>query len=243
MRDNHIHIGYFYETYYNPEEILQTVLDAGIEKCLYSSTSSCITEIKYQQIEKEIEDTAKHFDPEIMQPLLWYVPDYIRQGLTIGKPVENLPYKGIKLHPRANKWDLNDKQHLDCLHSLFGFANDNHLPVLIHTGEDDFENPNFFEPFFAEYKKANTILAHCRPMNKTLEMFKKYDHVKGDTAFVSHENIQSIIDNGYKDRLLTGTDFPITHYFASKYKNSNKSLEEQYQEDIRLLACNFVEKT
>jgi predicted TIM-barrel fold metal-dependent hydrolase len=240
MEDSHIHIGQFEETYYNPVEVLQIVLDAGVEKCFYSSTSSCIRGIKYQQIEKEIEDTAKIFDPEIMQPLLWFTPDYMEQEITIAKAFSNLPYKGIKLHPRAHKWDLKDIRHIDCLHSLFGFANDNHLPVLIHTGEDDFEKPDFFESFFAEYEKANTILAHCRPIDKTLEMFKKYDHVKGDTAFVPQENIQSIIDRGYKDRLLTGTDFPITHYFATKYKNSSKSPEEQYQEDINLLICNFV---
>jgi predicted TIM-barrel fold metal-dependent hydrolase len=232
MKDYHIHIGQFEETYYNPVEVLQTVLDAGIESCLYSSTSSCIAGIKYQQVEKEIADTAKIFDPDRMQALLWFTPDYIKQDIAIENAFNNLPYKGIKLHPRAHKWDLNNKQHLDCLHSLFGFANDNHLPVLIHTGEDDFEKPNFFEPFFAKYKKANTILAHCRPIDKTLEMFKKYDHIKGDTAFVSKENIQSIIDKGYKDSLLTGTDFPITHYFASKYKNSSKLLKEQYKEDI-----------
>jgi predicted TIM-barrel fold metal-dependent hydrolase len=232
MKDYHIHIGQFEETYYNPVEVLQIVLNAGIEKCLYSSTSSCITGIKYQQVEKEIAATVKIFDPDIMQALLWFTPDYIKQEITIDNAFNNLPYRGIKLHPRAHKWDLNDKQHLDCLHLLFGFANDYHLPVLIHTGEDGFENPDFFEPFFAEYKKATTILAHCRPIDKALEMLKKYDHVKGDTAFVSKENIQSIIDNGYKDRLLTGTDFPITHYFATKYKNSSKSLEEQYQEDI-----------
>jgi predicted TIM-barrel fold metal-dependent hydrolase len=129
------------------------------------------------------------------------------------------------------------KQHLDCLHSLFGFANDNHLPVSIHTGEDDFEKPNFFEPFFAEYEKANIILAHCRPLTDTLEIFKKYARVKGDIAFVSKENIQSIIDNGYKERLVTGTDFPVTHYFSTAYKNSNKSLKEQYQEDISVFTA------
>jgi predicted TIM-barrel fold metal-dependent hydrolase len=218
-------------------EILQTVSEAGIEKCLYSSTSSCETGIKYRQIEKEIEIAVKHFAPELMQPLLWFIPDYMEQKIAFDKAFNNLPYKGIKLHPRAHRWNLKNKQHLDCLHSLFGFANDNHLPVSIHTGEDDFEKPNFFESFFAEYEKANIILAHCRPLINTLEIFKKYDRVKGDIAFVSKENIQSIIDNGYKERLVTGTDFPVTHYFSTAYKNSNKSLKEQYQEDISVFAA------
>lgn len=231
MTDHHIHIGQFNEIFYNPQEILQTLIECGVESCLYSSTSSCIYNIKYQEIEKEIEDTIKQFSADKMQPQLWYIPDYIKQEITIEKAFENLPYTGIKLHPRANFWNLNDKKNLDCLHSLFDFADTNKLPILIHTGEDDCEKPNYFEKFFKQYSKAKIILAHCRPAKETIEIFRKYSNIKGDTAFLSSENYKQIKNAGFAERLLFGTDFPITYYF-----NKGKStLLEQYQSDIELL--------
>jgi hypothetical protein len=52
--------------------------------------------------------------------------------------------------------------NLDCLHSLFMYTRENHVPVLIHTGEDDFERPAFFSLFFSQYPQVKCILAHCR---------------------------------------------------------------------------------
>ncbi|GHT22731.1 hypothetical protein AGMMS4957_13320 [Bacteroidia bacterium] len=231
MIDHHIHIGQFYEQYYNPTDILRIVAEAGVGGCYYSSTSSCKEGVKLSAVEQEIIACTKQFSPDMMQPLLWYMPDYIHQGITVDKAFDNIPYRGIKLHPR-NKWDLNDSKHLDCLHSLFGFADAHRLPITIHTGADEYEKPCFFEQFFDKYKNANIILAHCRPLDNAIAMFKKYPNLKGDTAFVPKENIQTIIDSGFKERLLTGSDFPITHYFSAKYGEKEKLLKTQYREDV-----------
>jgi predicted TIM-barrel fold metal-dependent hydrolase len=230
--DHHIHIGQFYEKYYAPVEILQIVADTGIEKCLYSSTSSCNDGVKYTEIEKETDIAAKHFSTDRMQALLWFIPAYIAQGLTVEKAFSSFPYHGIKIHPGAQRWDLSDRKEIDCLHSLFGFADAHHLPVLIHTGEGNFEKPAYFEQFFPVYKKAKIILAHCRPAAETIKMFSQYS-VYGDTAFAPEERIKEIVSAGYADRLLFGTDFPITHYFAQKYFNSDLSLCSQYEKDIK----------
>jgi hypothetical protein len=231
--DHHIHIGYFNEKYYNPIDVLQTVADVGIEKCLYSSTSTCRKGINYIEIEKELYNVTQYFSHDKMQALLWFIPNFIEQGLTVETAFASFPYHGLKLHSRAHSWNLNDKIHINYLHSLFSHATENRLPILIHTGEDECEKPNFFEQFFVIYKKANIILAHCRPLDETIRMFEKHNNVNGDTAFLSKNNIQTIIKEGYMSRLLTGSDFPITHYYSTKYgRDSSKSLTAQYKEDI-----------
>jgi predicted TIM-barrel fold metal-dependent hydrolase len=232
MKDYHIHIGQFNDFYYNPTDILRIVAETGVAGCYYSSTSSCNAGVKLRAVEQEIIDCTKQFSPDEMQPLLWFMPDYINQGVTVEKAFANVPYRGIKLHPRFNRWDLNDSKQLDCLHSLFGFAHDNRLQITIHTGEDDFERPCFFEQFFDKYKNASITLAHCRPLDDAIAMFKKYPNLKGDTAFVSKENIQTLINSGFKERLLIGSDFPITHYFCTKQGKKDISPEEQYREDV-----------
>lgn len=54
MTDEHIHIGQFEDVYYNPIEIIDVVMSAGIDGISFSSLSSCINNILYSDVEKEI---------------------------------------------------------------------------------------------------------------------------------------------------------------------------------------------
>jgi predicted TIM-barrel fold metal-dependent hydrolase len=237
ISDSHIHIGQFYENYYEPLEILQIVAEQGVKSCAYSSTTSGEKNLRYSKIESEISAAAKAFSPLKFKPYLWYVPGYIKSGINAKNAFENLPYKGIKLHPRANKWDFSDKSHVKALHSLFGYASENKTPVLIHTGLDSFEKPEFFEPFFAEYPSVEFTLAHCRPVYESIAMFALYKNVYGDTAFLPKEDLQKIIRAGFGKRIIPGSDFPITHYFAVKFgKHKGKwTLKMQYARDVENL--------
>ena len=241
MTDNHIHIGQFYNAYYEPCEILDIVAEAGVTDVVYTSTTSAKDGVHYAEVEREIAGAAALYDPERYKPFLWFIPPYIDQGLGIEEVFNSLPYAGIKLHPRAHRWDLSDRRHLYCLHSIFDFADENALPILIHTGEDDFERPGYFTDFFSRYSGVRCILAHCRPVPETIALFRSYPNVYGDTAFLSPEGAQEIIKAGFGNRLFPGSDFPITHYFAD---NSGVTqavhLREQYRNDIKQITLLFV---
>ena len=147
-----------------------------------------------------------------------------------------IPYKGIKIHPFAHSWDYNDFQHMEALHSLFNHAAGNSLPVLIHTGNSGIDNANRFECFIREYRNTRFILAHCRPLSVTIELLKKYDNVYCDTAFTMKTQLEQIVLAGFRDKIIFGTDFPITHFYRTKYPktgdNLSISMEEEYAEDI-----------
>jgi predicted TIM-barrel fold metal-dependent hydrolase len=226
ISDSHIHIGQFHEIYYDPLEILQTIAEQGVELCVYSSTTN-----GYSKVEKEISKTSKIFPPSKFKPYLWYAPSYIKKGITAKNAFENLPDKGIKLHPKANKWDFSDKSHSRALHSLFGYASENKIPVLIHSGPDPFEKPEFFEPFFIEYPSVKFILAHCRPVYESIAMFALYKNVYGDTAFLPEDDLRKIAKVGFAKRIIFGSDFPITHYFATR----KWSLRKQYAHDVEIM--------
>ena len=235
MTDKHLHIGQFEEIYYEADEILDIAAEAGVRDAVYMSLSSAKDGVRYREVEKEIAAAAARHDPLLFKPFLWYIPPYIDQGPGVKAAFESLPYAGIKLHPRCHFWNLDSAKHVDCLHSLFAYAQENKLPLLIHTGEDSFERPAFFAPFFSEYPKAHCILAHCRPASETIVMFRKYSNLYGDTAFLSDEGAAEIRDAGFIDRLLPGSDFPISHYFAVKNHVSSAgtiSLREQYSKDL-----------
>jgi predicted TIM-barrel fold metal-dependent hydrolase len=73
---------------------------------------------------------------------------------------------------------------------------------------------------------------------ETIEMFRTYKNVYGDTAFMPEESVYAVVKAGFADRILLGSDFPITHYFAQRNKEDNETniiLEQQYKKDIAVL--------
>jgi len=238
MTDSHVHIGQYEDKYYDPLEVMDIVMSAGMEGMSFSTTSSCKDNILYQEIENEILSflSGISYTTETIRPFFWYIPDYINQNITLESAFTGIPYKGIKIHPFAHNWDLNNIRHMDTLHDLFEYASRNNLPVLIHTGNSGIDNADRFERFMNEYSNTKCILAHCRPLDITIELLKKYNNVYCDTAFVPLSNILKIIGSGHGNKIIFGSDFPITHFYASKYQDSSKtmpvSLKEKYAEDI-----------
>ena len=242
--DSHVHIGKFHEEYYGFDTVFDIVFNSGsVDKIVYSSTSSCSDDVKYDFVQNEIEAALKKYPADIAVPLFWMIPDYINQGIKAETAMKELNYGGFKLHPLGNNWNFeNDTKQCEILHEVFDYADKHQMRILIHTGESGVDSPGRFKHFFGEYKNVKIILAHCRPANETIKLMQKYSNVFGDTAFVPKEKIDEIENAGFAERLIFGTDFPITHYFYSK--NCGISLKEQYKIDLSLksLGKMFVQR-
>jgi len=240
MIDNHIHIGQFDNIYYNPVEVIQIVMEKCTEGLCFSSTTTCKDDVAYSEVENEIDNALANIRPEIVRPFFWYAPVFIRQGVDFEKAMRDLPYKGIKLHPLSHSWDLNDKIHLDVLHKVFGYAEENKLPILIHTGNNGIDAADTFIRFFPLYPETKIILAHCRPLENTISVIRAYPNVYGDTAFLPEADLKKIIEEGLSHKMMLGSDFPITNYFSNQYPAENEgivTLQEQYKRDFAQLEC------
>jgi predicted TIM-barrel fold metal-dependent hydrolase len=207
-QDYHLHIGQFWEVYYAPLEVLRIVTEAGVTDAAYSSTTSARDDVRYSEIEREIAAVIACYPADRYKPFLWYIPPYIDKGITAKNAFQSLSYGGIKLHPRAHRWNLQDSKHLECLHTLCGYARDNKVPVLIHTGEDKFESPAFFSPFFPQYPEVKFILAHCRPAPDTIALFRTHGNVYGDTAFLDTVRYNQIAGRVLRTVLSPARIFP-----------------------------------
>ncbi len=141
--------------------------------------------------------------------------------LTLEKAMSEAPYKGFKLHPRANIWDISEPFTRALAESAFIYADKKKLPILIHTGPD-IDRADLFEPFFRLCTNGKIILAHCRPLDTTLRLLAEYDNVFCDTAFVPPEIVKQINEAGFKSKVLFGSDFPITDYFNNNRENTKK---------------------
>jgi len=75
MTDSHIHIGQFREKYYDFDIVFDIVFGSGkIDKIAYPSTSSCIDNVEYDFVFKEIEKAQKKYS-DVAIPLFWIIPD------------------------------------------------------------------------------------------------------------------------------------------------------------------------
>jgi hypothetical protein len=239
FEDVHVHIGQYEDEYYGAEEVFDAVFSRPeITGIFYSSTTSCVEDITYSEVEKEMDDAALCCPKgRYCRPLLWYKPEYIAQGVNPIKEIENAGgrYGGIKLHPFADNWNFeHNHHHRTMLRRIFESAGHLFDHILIHTGESGRDSPKRFLPFFTEFPRAPVILAHGRPADITIKLLCRFKMFFCDTAFMSEESVRAICGAGLSAGIFTGSDFPITHYFNKHGAagESRLSLAEQYVRDL-----------
>lgn len=242
MTDHHIHIGQFNEVYYDAVELFELIEklipQTKITEVRYSSTSSCRDDVELSGVEEEIV-YAQNFESKILtaKPYLWFIPKYAEQGISVDSAAKSFDYCGIKLHPAGQNWYEENPVHLNALHQIFRWADDNKKSVLIHCGTQKCDFPTRFEKFFLEYKNAQIILAHSKPVSETASMVNKYENVFCDTACISEENLILLREKVHdKSKILFGSDFPVTHYFSTHLFGKTHSIEEEYLRNLKIFS-------
>ena len=240
MIDYHVHIGQFNEIYYDALELFELIESVSeqtkITEIHYSSTSSCRDDAELKGVEEEFA-YAQSFKSTILtvKPYLWFIPKYAEQGINVESAAKSFNYCGIKLHPAGQNWDESNSAHLKALHQIFEWVDAKKKSILIHCGIQKYDLPTRFEPFFSEYQNAKVILAHSKPVLETAEMVNKYKNVFCDTACISKESLGVLQEKIYsKEKILFGSDFPVTHYFATHLSKRDISLKDEYILDCKI---------
>lgn len=221
MTDFHVHIGQFNEVYYDAHEVFcaieSTSLETNVDTVFYSSTSSCRYDVELKKIEEEI-GYAQSYKSNLLkvQPYMWYVPKYAEKGITVESALKSFDYVGIKIHPYAQKWDLENYLHKKALNEIFRISTEQKKLILIHTGDDFCCRPSYFADYFRQWPNSFPILAHSRPLDDTLKILKQFPNVKCDVSFCKWSVINNLSKKIKKERMLFGTDFPINNYFDAK---------------------------
>lgn len=239
MTDHHIHIGQFNEVYYDALEVFNAieanVLKTGVSEIHFSSTSSCRDDVELSKIEEEIA-YALQFKSAVLfaKPYLWFVPKYAEQKISVKSAMSSFDYVGFKLHPFAQKWNLENPVHKKCLENIFEYSAENGKSILIHSGKDEFCNPLRFEKLFKDFPDAKVILAHSNPPETAANLANKYKNVFCDSACAEKKRLEIVLQKiNDKSKILFGTDFPITNYFGKRIFKKDLTLEKQYEEDYK----------
>lgn len=237
MQDIHTHIGQFNDIYYDYHDVFLALRENGISETTLAyltpkfEDSNIASEFYYAVVEEL--KLAKKYADEIslkINILHWSDPLLFDAGITLNQIFSEYEYKGIAIHPVLHEWTTI---HADKLTAIFDLLNEKKLPIFIHTGVSECDEPMQFCKWIEAYPNVKVHLAHCKDSEKIIEIFSKYSNTFGDTAFCPKTNYEAICNAGFKERMFFGTDFPITHYweaYKSGVKKVNKDiLSENYQ--------------
>ena len=252
MTDFHVHIGQYEKAYYYADRVFSVLKKNSVDEVYFSSTTSCIfckesTDTRFPEHERNDAPSARPLYEAICEEvknallsakqigikayaIYWVVPDFhfANCGLSIKKAMEDVSYDGFKIHPFAQRWNLENEHTAMLAEEIFDYAEIHKKRIVIHTGDDDFCSPKFFENYIASHKDVIVQLAHCRPLRQTVYMLKHYANVFCDSSMTSRETIAEIEKKGFGNRVLYGSDFPITHWreYKPDYDPTEKELSD-----------------
>lgn len=200
--DVHVHMGQYFDDYYTPPRVLRTLKCAGITHFAYSSTSNVVTDDPVFM--REERDAMHELSEGRAVPFLWVTHSMLRKSRDLSLYLDD-KIKGLKVHGVSEKW----KPYGKSLARFFDIADERNLAIMLHTGEKNECFAGMYEPVIKKHPVVKVILAHGRPLNQTIDVLRHCPNAFVDTAFMPHEHLRTLIQNGFADRVLFGTDTPI----------------------------------
>lgn len=232
--DSHIHIGKFEGNLeFEPKFVAQTLIANGVDKWLYFSTASNAEDFDENVYIDDFYNkmnTMYDVAGERAIPALWLS---FKMFSTYEKYISS-DFKALKFHIGVEDKYLSDI----AIDMVFSVAQKVKLPLIIHTGDDEFCSCNRFLNLAKKHKKLKIILAHGRPLNGAINALKECRNIFIDTAFMPVEYAKILVSEGFLDRLIFGTDFPVQKYFypniaiESQYLNTLTSYKKEFPEDF-----------
>ena len=126
----------------------------------------------------------------------------------VERAVADLNMKGLKLHPAATSWHANSPLVYPVVEKAIELG----LPMLFHSGRDEYSHPHNLGELAKKYPDATFIMAHIgeEAIIEGIEVARQCHNVYLDTAgsYNLYRILHQAIDRVGEDRILFGSDFP-----------------------------------
>lgn len=208
--DSHIHVGQFYEAYTSPEKLSEMMRRLGVDRYAVSSTTTC--EHNHDKIIGEIRRLLD-IEGDRVVPILWLSNYIISDDAVLQKYLKSgIGWKCLKVHPDLEPyaWDEDTEDN----RRLLILAGEMNLPILIHTGGEEYSQAGRWGHMIANNPNHTFILAHCRPFDQAARILLKYPNVYGDLSFVDSADFESVHKLKLYKKLMWGSDLPIAGRFT-----------------------------
>ncbi|MFP4403609.1 MAG: amidohydrolase family protein [Candidatus Woesearchaeota archaeon] len=142
----------------------------------------------------------------------------------------NLGFFGVKLHPSAQKFVLDDKK----LYKVYEIINSYNIPILFHTNAQDlkYSNPIKILNIAKKFPNLKIIIAHFFGNDLSLiEKFKGFKSIYVDISINSRTlRIEQAVNVGIK--LVFGSDAPYDSQGISKLKIEESNISRKQKNKI-----------
>ncbi|MBM3706511.1 MAG: amidohydrolase, partial [Actinobacteria bacterium] len=156
--DCHYHAGEF-ASEYKPGSGIDTIralLEREDIEGLFITSSEAVFGGDHCTGNKYVYDLCKKY-PELITGFYVFNPNFSESYNEMEKYLSGMNFKGIKIHPRIHKCDINDKKYLPVWEAAKKFK----VPVLSHTGEGQaHSDPEYFYEISKKYHEVTFILGH-----------------------------------------------------------------------------------
>lgn len=214
--DSHIHVGQYYDQYHSPAEIARLANDVGIDYLAVSSTTMC--EENYEKVVGEIEELISLLGERIL-PTMWITP-FGLEGNIAWFLESDIKWRCLKVHPflHKNDWNPAGSQFAEVIE----IARELEIPLLIHTGVDECCRSSKYISLISSNPDITFILAHGQPHEDALMVLNNCNNAFVDSAFMCLQQMVEIVETGFANRLLWGTDMLIPSHFSPKQNMTDR---------------------
>lgn len=226
MYDEHVHVGRFNDgKYYEPKQVARDMQTLGIDRWIFSSTSTGnLFPFDEDGVKREVEEVLEIAAGHAF-PFLWVLPEMFSVSHNLERYFFTR-YYGLKVHGLISDWPPDG----EAITSLFSTAKERSLPIMFHTGEHPLCDAGIYMNICKKYPEVRVVLAHGRPLEHAIAVLKACPNVYVDIAFMPTKDIRTLQSKGLWNRVLYGTDYPITQYFyrtprLAYYRRRIKSVE------------------
>ncbi len=192
------------------EELINQSNETAVYKMVVQSVAT--TEKQVSSINNFIKNEAAKY-PEKFIPLGTLHPNSSDLQSDIEELI-SLGLKGVKLHPDIQNFKIDDYR---CL-KIYELCEKYDLPILMHTGDNRYDNsnPNRLFPIMDIYTNLIVIGAHLggwslweTASEKLFELPNLYVDTSSSFYAINHDTAKKIIDRYGVDKVVFGTDYPM----------------------------------
>lgn len=205
--DSHIHIGQFYDQNHTPEQVDGFLREVGVHTYAVSSTTTCLD---YKRALKEMQEVVRIGGKRVV-PVLWVAPAMLHDGWLEHALDCGIEWRCLKIHGYFHNWNPDGAE----VEQVVAAAQRLQAPLLLHTGGRPASDCGSYLNLIRRHPEQRFILAHSRPVDQAIEVMTQCPNAWADTAFTPKEDIAQLIERGFADRVLFGTDYPLHNFFYS----------------------------
>jgi predicted TIM-barrel fold metal-dependent hydrolase len=192
------------------EDLISASDKVGIDKCVIQSVAT--TPKQVQSINKFISDSVNSYQDRFVG-----LGTIHPRSLDIEGDIEHLielGLKGIKIHPDIQDFKVDD----DGYKQAYKICEKKGLPVLMHTGDNRYDNsnPNRLIPILNEFKNLTVVGAHFggwsiweEASEKLCELPNLYVDTCSAFFALEKETALKIIRRYGADKVIFATDYPM----------------------------------